>query len=64
MRAHETIRVARAQNEAEKAIRFAAQHGEWPIDISPSAGRAIARRPDSEDLQRRWGDLVESVLTS
>lgn len=64
MRAHEIIRVSRAENEADKAIRFASQHGEWPIDLSPAAGRALYRRPDSDELQRRWGDLVESVLTS
>ena len=65
MRAHrETlVRSARAENEAEKAIRFASSHGEWPLDLSPAAGRAIVRRPDSDDMQRRWGDLVEAALT-
>lgn len=64
MRAHrdQLVRQARAENEAEKAIRFASLHGEWPLDLSDAAGRAIARRPDSDDLQRRWGDLVENVL--
>lgn len=55
-------REARIENEAAKAIRFAAAHGEWPLDISPAAGRAIARRADSDELQRRWGDLVEAVI--
>lgn len=54
--------VPRAQNEAEKAIRFASLHGEWPLDLSPAAGRALARRPDSDELERRWGNLVEAVL--
>lgn len=56
------VRTARAENEAEKAIRFAAAHGEWPLAMSDAASRAIARRADSDDLQRRWGDLVESIL--
>ena len=65
MRAHhETlVRAARAENEAAKAIRFASSHGDWPIDLSPAAGRALVRRPDSDDLQRRWGDVVEAALT-
>lgn len=56
------VRQARAENEAEKAIRFAALHGEWPIDLSDAAGRAIVRRPDAAQMQERWGDLVENVL--
>jgi hypothetical protein len=56
------LRTPRDENEAEKAIRFAALHGAWPLDLSPAAGRAIARRPDSDDLERRWGSLVEVVL--
>ncbi|HVM46196.1 MAG TPA: hypothetical protein VM582_09700 [Candidatus Thermoplasmatota archaeon] len=63
MRAHQqAFRSARVENEVDKAIRFAAAHGEWPIDLSTAAGRALVRRPDSEELQRRWGDLVDSVL--
>lgn len=63
MRAHaQAFRQARVENEVDKAIRFAATHGEWPLDLSPAAGRALVRRPDSDDLQRRWGDLVDSVL--
>ena len=63
MRAHpQAFRSARVENEVDKAIRFASSHGEWPIDLSPAAGRALVRRPDSDDLQRRWGDLVEAVL--
>lgn len=57
-----TLRSARAENEAEKAIRFAALHGEWPMDLSAAASRHLARRPDSEELERRWGDLVEASL--
>lgn len=53
---------ARVENEVDKAIRFASLHGEWPIDLSPAAGRAVVRRPDSDDLQRRWGDVVEAVV--
>lgn len=52
----------RAKNEAEKAIRFAAAHGEWPLGLSPRAGAAILRRGDSDDLQRQWGDLAEAAL--
>lgn len=55
-------REARVENEVEKAIRFASAHGEWPIDMSPAAGRALVRRPDGERLQTRWGDIVEAVL--
>lgn len=55
-------REARVENEVEKAIRFASAHGEWPIDMSPAAGRALVRRPDGEKLQGRWGDIVEAVL--
>lgn len=55
-------REARIENEVAKAIRFANDHGEWPIDMSPAAGRALVRRGDGEDLQRRWGDIVEAVL--
>lgn len=64
MRAHQEalVRQARAENEAEKAIRFASLHGEWPLDLSDAAGRAIARRPDCDEMQARWGDLVENVL--
>lgn len=63
MRAHvQTFRTSRVENEVDKAIRFAATHGEWPIDLSEAAGRALVRRPDSDELQRRWGDLVEAVL--
>lgn len=63
MRAQQhALRQARVENEVDKAIRFAAAHGEWPMDLSPAAGRALVRRPDSDDLQRRWGDLVEAVL--
>lgn len=58
----DTLRQARIENEAEKAIQFAARHGEWPIDLSEAAGRALARRTDSDELQRRWGDLVEAAL--
>jgi len=57
-----SFRQSRVENEVDKAIRFANAHGEWPIDLSPAAGRALARRPDCDDLQRRWGDLVDSVL--
>ena len=66
MRAHgdALLRQARVENEAEKAIRFAAAHGEWPLDLSAAASRAIARRADSEELERRWGDLVEATLTA
>lgn len=63
MRAHpQAFRQARVENEVDKAIRFASAHGEWPIDLSAAAGRALVRREDSDDLQRRWGDLVDSVL--
>ena len=63
MRAHpQAFRSARVENEVDKAIRFANSHGEWPIDLSEAAGRALVRRPDSDDLQKRWGDLVDSVL--
>lgn len=55
-------RQLRVENEAQKAIRFASAHGEWPLDLSDAAGRAIARRPDSDELQQQWGDLVEAVL--
>jgi hypothetical protein len=55
-------REARVTNELDKAIRFASRHGEWPIDLSPAAGRALVRRPDGDNLQRRWGDVVEAVL--
>lgn len=55
-------REARVENEVAKAIRFASEHGEWPMDMSPAAGRALVRRPDGENLQRRWGDIVEAVL--
>jgi len=55
-------REIRVENEVVKAIRFASDHGEWPIDMSPAAGRALVRRPDGENLQRRWGDIVEAVL--
>lgn len=57
------LRHTRVENEAEKAIRFASAHGEWPIDLSSAASRAIARRPDSEELERRWGDLVEATFS-
>lgn len=64
MRAAPTIiRQARVENEVDKAIRFAQAHGEWPIDLSPAAGRAVVRRPDGDDLQRRWGDVVEAVIS-
>lgn len=56
------VRHARAANEAEKAIRFASLHGEWPMDLSPAAGRELARREDSDELEARWGQLVEAVL--
>lgn len=56
------VRTARAENEAAKAIRFASTHGEWPLEMSDAASRAIVRRPDSDDLQQRWGDIVENVL--
>lgn len=56
------LRETRVENEAVKAIRFASLHGEWPLDMSPAAGRALVRRPDSDELQRRWGDLVEAVI--
>ena len=64
MRAHhqQVLRSARIENEAEKAIRFAGEHGAWPIDLSEAASRAIARRPDSDRMQQQWGDLVEAVL--
>jgi hypothetical protein len=58
----ETERESRVSNEVEKAIKFASLHGEWPIDLSPAAGRALVRRPDGDNLQRRWGDVVEAVL--
>lgn len=57
------LRQARVENEVDKAIRFASTHGEWPIDLSPAAGRAVVRRSDADELQRRWGDVVETVLT-
>lgn len=53
---------ARVENEAHKAIKFASLHGEWPLELSQAAGRAIARRSDSAELQRRWGDLVEAIV--
>lgn len=56
-------REARIENEVAKAIRFATDHGEWPIDMSAAAGRALVRRRDGDDLQRRWGDIVEAVLS-
>ena len=63
MRAHpQAFRQARVENAVDKAIRFASAHGEWPIDLSPAAGRALARRPDSDEMERRWGNLVEAVL--
>lgn len=64
MRAHADpmLRQTRVENEAEKAIRFASAHGEWPLDLSTAASRAIARRADSDELERRWGDLVEATL--
>lgn len=55
-------RQARSENEAVKAIRFAAAHGAWPPDLSPAAGRVLARREDSDEMERRWGALVEAVL--
>lgn len=58
----EADRKLRAENEAAKAIRFAEGHGVWPLGLSPQASGVIARRPDSEDLQRRWGDLAESAI--
>lgn len=58
----ELLSVDRAQHEAEKAIRFASLHGEWPLGLSPRAGAAILRRGDSDDLQRRWGDLADAAL--
>ena len=62
MRAPPVAIRARVENEVDKAIRFASLHGEWPIDLSPAAGRAVVRRPDGDDLQRRWGDVVEAVI--
>ena len=62
MREATPTREARVSNEVEKAIRFASLHGEWPIDLSPAAGRALVRRSDGETLQRKWGDVVEAVL--
>ncbi|HUR69722.1 MAG TPA: hypothetical protein VM370_10805 [Candidatus Thermoplasmatota archaeon] len=52
----------RVHNEVTKAIRFATQHGEWPLDMTPAAGRALVRRPDGDRLQERWGDIVEAIL--
>lgn len=55
-------REARIENEVDKAIRFASRHGAWPMDMSAAAGRALMRRPDGENLQDRWGDVIEAVL--
>lgn len=63
MIAHD-VRLARIENEASKAIRFAHVHGGWPLDLSDAASRAIVRMPDAADMQRRFGDLVESTLTA
>lgn len=64
MRAHRDASLvqSRAECEAEKAIRFASLHGEWPLDLSDAAGRALARRPDAATLEERWGNLVENAL--